>query len=153
FMNYGFANLERGAEPIPLSEAQEKDRFAIQNYHYLVEPIPLAGKDVLEVGSGRGGGAAYVNQTFAPRNLRGIDFSEAAARFCRNVHSIEGLSFVAGDAESIPLVDNSFDVVINVESSHCYASVEAFLSGVYRVLRPGGHFLITDLRWMQGRDI
>ena len=152
FMNYGFANLEPGSTPIPLTAAQEKDRFAIQNYHYLVERIPLAGKDVLEVGSGRGGGAAYLKQTFRPRKLVGIDISEAAVRFCRDVHPMEGLSFVVGDAESIPLANNSFDVVLNVESSHCYASVEAFLYGVYRVLRPGGHFLITDLRWNQGRE-
>jgi ubiquinone/menaquinone biosynthesis C-methylase UbiE len=37
-------------------------------------------------------------------------------------------------------------VVLNVESCHAYGSVEQFLSEVKRVLRPGGHFLCTDLR-------
>lgn len=153
FMNYGFANLEPGAARIPLTAAQEKDRFAIQNYHYFLERVPLAGKNVLEVGSGRGGGAAYLKQTFGPSSVVGIDFSEAAVRFCRDVHQMEGLSFEAADAEDIPFADNSFDAVVNVESSHCYASMEAFLAGVYRVLRPGGHFLITDLRWIEGYEL
>ena len=39
-----------------------------------------------------------------------------------------------------------FDAVINVESSHCYPSLEKFLSEVRRVLRPGGHFLYADFR-------
>ena len=37
-------------------------------------------------------------------------------------------------------------VVLNVESCHCYGSVPAFLAEVRRVLRPGGHLLLTDLR-------
>ena len=38
------------------------------------------------------------------------------------------------------------DVVINVESSHCYGNVARFHAEVARVLRPGGWFLYTDFR-------
>ncbi len=38
------------------------------------------------------------------------------------------------------------DAVVNVESSHCYGSIAAFLSEASRVLRPGGVFLFADLR-------
>ena len=38
------------------------------------------------------------------------------------------------------------DVVVNVESSHAYGSVDNFLSEVTRVLRPGGYFLMVDFR-------
>ena len=57
-----------------------------------------------------------------------------------------GLAFEVGDAERMPFPDASFDAVVNVESSHCYPSMPAFLSEVRRVLRPGGHFLYADLR-------
>jgi len=56
------------------------------------------------------------------------------------------LSFSEGDAESIAYPDNSFDVVINVESSHCYPSFNKFLSEVKRVLNPGGLLLLADFR-------
>ena len=39
-----------------------------------------------------------------------------------------------------------FDVVINIESSHCYGSRETFLANVRRVLRYGGCFLYADFR-------
>ncbi|MFA4864868.1 MAG: class I SAM-dependent methyltransferase, partial [Bacteroidales bacterium] len=42
--------------------------------------------------------------------------------------------------------DNTFDVVINVESSHRYSKMDRFLKEVYRVLKPGGYFLFADFR-------
>jgi SAM-dependent methyltransferase len=38
------------------------------------------------------------------------------------------------------------DVVVNVESSHAYGSVDKFLSEVKRVLKPGGYLLLVDFR-------
>ena len=43
-------------------------------------------------------------------------------------------------------LDDKFDIVINVESSHRYNDMEKFLQEVFRVLKPGGHFLFTDFR-------
>ncbi|MCW0234269.1 MAG: class I SAM-dependent methyltransferase, partial [Ferrovibrio sp.] len=42
--------------------------------------------------------------------------------------------------------DNSFDIVVNIESSHCYADVPAFAREVSRVLAPGGWFTFADMR-------
>ena len=78
--------------------------------------------------------------------MTGVDFSQKAVQFCRDHHQLEGLTFVPGDAEALPFADESFDAVINVESSHCYRSMPAFLGQVQRVLRPGGYFLFADLR-------
>lgn len=49
----------------------------------------------------------------------------------------------------MPFEDNTFDVVINVESSHCYASMDVFMKEASRVLKPKAFFLFCDLR----RDI
>ncbi len=65
---------------------------------------------------------------------------------------MDGLSFVHGDAEDLPFDDESFDAVINVESSHCYGSMSVFLREVHRVLRSGGHFLFADLLAAEDRD-
>ena len=37
------------------------------------------------------------------------------------------------------------DIVVNVESSHCYRSLRTFYGEVYRVLRPGAHLLYADI--------
>ncbi len=144
FMNYGYQASNDGQ--LVLEPDDEPNRYCIQLYHHAVNDVNLAGKEVLEVGSGRGGGAAYIQRYLGPASTVGVDFSEEAVEFCRATHQAAGLSFRQGDAEALPYDDQSFDVVVNVESSHCYGSMTAFLSEVARVLRPGGHFCFTDLR-------
>lgn len=38
------------------------------------------------------------------------------------------------------------DMVINVESSHCYGNFKEFVRQVDRMLKPGGLFVFTDFR-------
>jgi SAM-dependent methyltransferase len=146
FMNYGYASLSEFETVLALQPEDEPDRHSIQLYHRVAGAVSLAGLDVLEVGCGRGGGAVFVKRYHQPRRLTGLDFSAKAVSFCRQQHPLDGLSFVAGDAESLPFTAESFDAVLNVESSHCYGSMPKFLEQVRRVLRPGGHFLFADLR-------
>jgi ubiquinone/menaquinone biosynthesis C-methylase UbiE len=152
FMNYGYASLDSSDEPVVLSPDDEASRYAIHLYHCVARAAPLSGRDVLEVGCGRGGGSSFVKRYHHPKQMTGVDFSAKAVRFCRQNYRIEGLSFMLGDAEALPFGDNSFDAVINVESSHCYGSMPAFLREVKRVLRPGGNLLFADLRATEDRD-
>ncbi len=150
-MNYGFADLDPHAKPLDLSPSDEKDRLAIRLYHHVAGAVDLRGLDVLEVGCGRGGGCSYIWRYLRPRSVVGVDFSPRAIDLCTRIHATAGgLSFSQGDAESLPFSDGSFDVVVNVESSHCYGSMERFLSEVDRVLRPDGHVLFADLRSTEG---
>jgi ubiquinone/menaquinone biosynthesis C-methylase UbiE len=146
FMNYGYAPVEFDEPSLELQGDDEPNRYAIQLYHQVAGAVELRGRDVLEVGSGRGGGASFVKRYHQPRRMTGVDFSARAIGLCQEQHRLEGLSFVQGDAEALPLEDESFDAVINVESSHCYGSMPAFLREVNRVLRAGGHFLFADFR-------
>ena len=145
-MNYGYASLDDHSETVTLDEADEPDRYAIQLYHHVVSAVNLTNLDVLEIGSGRGGGASYVARYWKPKALIGMDFSERAIQFCKRTHNVDGLSFTKGDAESLPFDTQSFDAVINVESSHCYGSMEAFLANAKRVLRHNGYLLYADFR-------
>ncbi|MFL7790768.1 MAG: class I SAM-dependent methyltransferase [Anaerolineae bacterium] len=146
FMNYGWADGNGDAAPLLLQPEDESNRYCIQLYHRVAGAIDLNGLDVLEVGSGRGGGASYVKRYLAPRTLTGVDLTANAIAFCRKHYAIPGLTFVRGDAQALEFEDGSFDVVINVESSHCYTSMDRFLAEVVRVLRPGGHLLYADHR-------
>jgi SAM-dependent methyltransferase len=148
FMNYGYRSPagETGRPPPVLDAADEPDRSCIQLYDLVAGAAPLAGREVLEVGCGRGGGAAYVARYLRPRRMVGLDLSARAVALCRQRFDLPGLSFEVGDAERLPFGDASFDAVVNVESSHCYGRVAAFLGEVRRVLRPGGVFLYADFR-------
>jgi len=145
FMNYGYAELD-DKPGIVLETQDEPNRTCIQLYHHVAHTVNLAGLEVLEVGSGRGGGAAYIKRYLGPKTMTGVDYSSQAVDLCNRHHHIDGLTFVTGDAESLPFDPESFDAVINVESAHCYSSMDAFLAQVRRVLRLGGYFLFADFR-------
>lgn len=145
-MNYGYVDRDVNAKKLELNSYDEAERYCIQLYHHLANAVCLTGLNVLEVGCGRGGGASFVKRYLQPRSLTGIDFSEKNINFCRQKHQIPGLNFELGDAEALQFADNSFDTVINVESSHCYQHPDRFFAEVNRVLRPGGYFLFTDFR-------
>jgi SAM-dependent methyltransferase len=146
FMNYGYAPLGPDAAPLVLDPADEPDRYCIQLYAHVLDGLDVAGADVLEVGSGRGGGASWISRTLGPRTTTGVDFAASAVSLSSRDRVGPGLRFVRGDAQALPFADASFDVVVNVESSHCYASMTAFVAEVRRVLRPGGTFAWADLR-------
>lgn len=141
-MNYGYA-FPDGAR-VPLDPAEEPERYALQLYHRVATAVPLSAKDVLEVGCGRGGGAAYIDRRLHPRQMVGIDRTASAIRFARrHFGAQERLRFIEADAHALPFDDESFDAVVNIESAQHYRDIDRFLSEVHRVLRPGGHLLIA----------
>ncbi|HAF27832.1 MAG TPA: class I SAM-dependent methyltransferase [Bacteroidales bacterium] len=144
FMNYGYSGDDLN---ISLDEQNEANRYSIQLYHHLAKETDIKEKDIIEIGCGRGGGLSYIAKTFAPATAKGIDLDSRAASFCNKYYQIDGLSFSQGDAQNLDLKDNSYDVVLNIESSHRYPDMKAFLGEVSRILRPNGHFLYTDFRY------
>ena len=146
FMNYGYVP-EPGAAQLKLEERDEKDRCFIGLYHHVTQGLPVKGQRVLEIGSGRGGGSAFIARYLRPAEITGVDFAPTLVAFSSHVHSASGnLKFIRGDAENLAFGDNTFDVVVNIESSHCYADMPRFVAEVVRVLKPGGFFAWADMR-------
>ncbi|MED5271429.1 MAG: class I SAM-dependent methyltransferase, partial [Candidatus Thermoplasmatota archaeon] len=89
-----------------------------------------------------------------PKMLTAIDYSPEAAKMCSKKFSqISNLRFFEGNAMKMNFDDNLFDVVYNVESSHCYSDMAAFSREAFRVLKPGGYFAWTDFRDKKGLKI
>ena len=145
FLNYGYADNNLKLE---LRKEDDKNRYCIQLYNHIVNslPVELKGLNVLEVGSGRGGGASYLARYFNPGSITGLDLCRKAVKFCTEHYAVKGMSFVCGNAVNLPFPDNSLDVVIGVESSHGYPNIKRFFFEVDRVLKRGGYFLLADFR-------
>ena len=147
FMNYGFAPL--AAE---LIASDEPERYCLQLYRHLLGDAVLTGRQVVEVSCGRGGGAAHVAQVYGPAQYVGIDISEQnVAVASRRFSAVANLRFELGNAEDLPLADESCDALVNVEAAHLYDNPAKFFSEAHRVLRQGGGFYHADLCW-QDKD-
>ena len=145
FLNYGYE--EDPPMALQLASSDEPDRFPIQLYHRTATQVDLAGKEILEISCGHGGGASYLMRTLHPKSYTGLDLNTVGIEFCRRRHTLSGLSFVHGNAENLPFPDQCFDAVINVEAAINYRDVPRFFAEVQRVLRLGGRFLYADIRY------
>jgi ubiquinone/menaquinone biosynthesis C-methylase UbiE len=151
FMNYGYTPSPDEA-PLELPPSEEYNRYPVQLYHFLAIKAPVKGQDVLEIGSGRGGGSKHIAKNLDPNSMTGMDLAQNAVDLCNKIHNVPNLKYVQGNAEKLPFSNDSFDMVINVESCHAYGSVSNFLAEVKRVLKPGGYLCITDMRGGPGLE-
>ena len=144
FMNYGYSGE---GQKMTLEEKDEINRYSIQLYSHFSSDVSIKDKDIVEIGSGRGGGLNFLTKTFNPKSAIGVELDKRAITFCNKHYTQDNLSFVHGDAQKLSLNNESCDIILNVESSHRYPDMQSFLGEVYRTLRPGGYFLFTDFRY------
>lgn len=107
------------------------------------------GNVVVDLGSGAG------NDCFVARKLTGesgkvigVDFTEAMiARARENAAKVgfHNVEFRQGDIESLPITSNMADVVISNCVLNLVPNKHKVFSEIYRVLKPGAHFSISDI--------
>jgi len=146
FLNYGYAPNDSPR----FSQIELPEIFMNKNPTQLVLEVIADcrledNSCVLDVGCGRGGTINVFKQFFVFKHLYGMDLSSQAIAFCRKTHACEQVDFLEGNAEKLPFQKNRFNIVTNIESSHGYSDVVSFWKEIFRVLKPGGHFLYTDL--------
>jgi phthiocerol/phenolphthiocerol synthesis type-I polyketide synthase E len=150
FLNYGYVPNGNPSWSVIIPPSSDFDLNSRRLVLEVIGDCPVDGRDVLDVSCGRGSVATVLRDYFHPRSYCGIDISSEAIAFCRKYQQTDGFRFEEGDAESLAIEPAAFDVVINIEASHNYPHVHSFIAEVYRVLRPGGWFLYTDLGTPRG---
>ncbi|BCA96873.1 phthiotriol/phenolphthiotriol dimycocerosates methyltransferase [Legionella antarctica] len=142
FLNYGY----KDQTAIPLNKEDEPNRYFIQLYQRVVRDIDVENKDIVEVGCGQGAGGVFLLHYKNPRSYIGIDLSDKAIDLCQRNSKFANGQWMQGRADALPIHDSSVDIVVNIESSHCYHSMDKFLCEVKRVLRLNGYMAFADLR-------
>ncbi len=98
---------------------------------------------VLDVGAGTGLLLDHLRRQRPAARLVGADLSRGMLAVARE-RLPHAVALVAGDAESLPFDAARFDIVVSSSSLHYWQDPAAGLRELARVVRPGGHIVVTD---------
>ncbi|MEE2710303.1 MAG: class I SAM-dependent methyltransferase [Gemmatimonadota bacterium] len=104
--------------------------------------MDLTGKSILDVGCGAGQWLRLCSE-YQPARLIGSDFSSVVLQTASERGALEkGISLIHGDAMSIPMGSNQFDLVICSLVLPFVPSDQTVIAELARVCKPGGRMLI-----------
>lgn len=107
------------------------------------------GDVVVDLGSGAGNDCFIArHETGETGKVIGVDFTPAMidkARKNAEARGFNNVEFRQGDIENMPITANSADVIVSNCVLNLVPNKDAVIKDIYRVLKPGGHFSISDV--------
>jgi SAM-dependent methyltransferase len=152
------AGLDRAAlRPADLAPV---DEFHIRGRAATLEIIEALGitadSHVLDLGSGLGGPARTLGEVTGCK-ITGIDLTPEFCEVATALSEWTGLSdrtrFQVGDATATGLPDGAVDAAMTVHVAMNIPDKHALYAEAFRVLQPGGRFVVYDVLQGEGGDV
>ncbi|HWO21890.1 MAG TPA: methyltransferase domain-containing protein, partial [Kofleriaceae bacterium] len=140
FINFGYWRDIAVGDAITLEQ-----RVASQQamYDLVADALQIGtGDRVLEIGCGRGIGAASLLRR-DPARVCGIDLMPEQVARAREANRDPRLMFEEGSATAMPFPDGSFDGLLSVEAAQHFEDIPGFARESYRVMGPGGRLALA----------
>lgn len=112
--------------------------------HQLLSRLPENAQQVMDLGCGTGFFTPMLAQHYPSANLIGLDIAQGMLDYCAQQYG-DLAQWVCGDAEKLPLADNSIDVIFSSLAIQWCHQFPRVLSEALRVLKPGGSFVFSTL--------
>ncbi|TRZ41386.1 bifunctional demethylmenaquinone methyltransferase/2-methoxy-6-polyprenyl-1,4-benzoquinol methylase UbiE [Robertkochia solimangrovi] len=105
-------------------------------------------KSILDIATGTGDLAISFAEKTEATDITGLDISPGMLEIARQKITKKDLTdkinTVTGDSEALPFEDNSFDAISVAFGVRNFENLEKGLSEIYRVLKPGGLFVVLE---------
>jgi 2-polyprenyl-3-methyl-5-hydroxy-6-metoxy-1,4-benzoquinol methylase len=137
--------MEKGErEMLYATEARWYTQLALQEgiSKYTFAGQFVKDKSVLEAGCENGYGASYLMSKGANKVVAG-DIAKEAIEYAKAHYQKDGLHFLVLDAQQLPFLDTSFDVIVSFEVIEHLQKYEDFLNECQRLLKDGGTFVCS----------
>jgi len=114
----------------------------------LIGPVDIRDKTGLDLGCGIGGYDTLLVSDYGARRMVGVDINaaavELAARRAGDMGLSDRVSFHAVEPGPLPFDNDSFDFAFSKDSIVDIPDKAPVLAELHRVIRPGGHLLVSD---------
>ncbi len=141
----GFYNV--GEWTPDTKDINEASKNLVARHLYLHSKDDLSPKTVIDAGCGLGAGTEIISKFFPEANVLGLNISKNQIDLCKRRGSGK-VEYIMMDAADIQYDSNSVDLIVSIEAAFHFNTRKKFLDSCFRILRPGGYLIYSDILFL-----